>query len=119
MDSGSLNVLPPELIFRILDILAPHEYSGLSCTCRGAVAIVDRKLDNSRDKQELYKGFGWLIDGNTALHTQLPPWKSRTARYVDKRRRRQRDFADLEFARIYGPPCFGWHLDSDGDDPDL
>jgi len=115
MDSSPLNVLPPELIFRILDFLEPHEYSGLSCTCRGAVAIVNRKLD----KQELYKGFGWLIDGNTALHTQLPPRKSRTARYVDKRRRRQQDLAHLEAARIYGPSCFGWHLDSDGDDPDL
>jgi hypothetical protein len=90
MDASPLNSLPVELFFRILDFLKPHEYSGLSCTCRGAVALVNRKLDNPRDRQELYFGWGYF-DDSKALHTQLPPCKSRTARYVTKEKRIELD----------------------------
>ena len=45
-----LDILPPELIFSILDRMEPHEYSGFSCTCREAVTLVNRKLDNVRDQ---------------------------------------------------------------------
>jgi hypothetical protein len=88
MDSSPLRSLPTELIFRILDFLRPHEYSGFSCTCRYAVTLVNRKIDNPEDQQELYS---WLaefyVDDSQALRTHLPPWKSRTAPYVSKEKR--------------------------------
>jgi hypothetical protein len=87
MDSSPLFSLPPELIFQILDFMEPHEYSGFSCTCRHAVTLVNRKLDNPKDKEELYS---WLrgsrhYDSEAPLRLYLPPRKTRTARYVDKR----------------------------------
>jgi len=86
MVSSSLGLgsLPPELIFRILDFMEPHEYSGFSCTCRHAVTLVNRKLDNPKDKEELYSWLGRFLHDDIPLRIYLPPRKSRTARYVDK-----------------------------------
>jgi hypothetical protein len=110
MDSSPLSSLPTELIFRILDFLKPHEYSGFSCTCQEAVAVVNRKLDNPKDKDGLYLGWDYL-DDSKALHTQLPPYKSRTARYVDKERRRRQWESEKRRRELedyvcvyYGPP---------------
>jgi hypothetical protein len=109
MDSGPLSSLPTELIFRILGFLEPHEYSGFSCTCQKAVAIVNRKLDNAKDQEELW--FGLDLNSSQALYSRIPYWKSRTARFVDKEGRRRR--LELEKRRkeledyvcfYYGPP---------------
>ena len=78
MDSSPLATLSLELIFRILDFLEPHKYSGFSCTCRRAVIIVNKKLDNPKDQQELWSGY--ILNDRRTLRTQLRPWKSRTAR---------------------------------------
>jgi hypothetical protein len=87
MDSSPLAILPIELIFRILDFLELYEYSRLLCTYLHAVTLVNRKLDNLKDRDELWSGF-YLISDYRPLHELLPPWKSRTARYVGKERRR-------------------------------
>ena len=87
MSSSPLATLPIELFFRILDFLEPHEYSGLSCTCRYAVTLVNRKLDNPKDQEKLWSGFE--LNERRTLRTQLPPWKIRTARYVDEQRREE------------------------------
>jgi hypothetical protein len=113
-----LDILPPEVIFRILDCMEPHEYSGFSCTCREAVTLVNRKLDNVRDQEELW--FGLDLNSSQALYAQIPHWKSRTARYVAKKKgRRQlesekRDRWEMEdyVCVYYGPPV-------DDDDADL
>ena len=63
---GALGLLPPELIFRILDFMHPHQYSGLPCTCQRALALVNRKLEV----------------GEYCV-TSLTDWKSATAPYVD------------------------------------
>jgi hypothetical protein len=68
MDSSPLNSLPTELIFRILDFIEPHEYSGFSCTCQEAVVIVNRKLDNPKDKEKLYLDWAYNI-------VQSVPWR--------------------------------------------
>lgn len=109
-NSDLLDILPLELIFRILNSMDPHEYSGFSCTCRHAVTIVNQKLDNPKDKQGLY--LGWThFDDNEALGLQLPPCKSRTARYVDKERRRREWESEVRRRELedyvsfyYGPP---------------
>jgi hypothetical protein len=41
---GALGILPTELIFRILNFMHPHRYSGFPCTCKRALALVNRKL---------------------------------------------------------------------------
>jgi hypothetical protein len=83
MDLSPLFSLPPELIFQILDLMEPHEYAGFSCTCRHAVTLVNRKLDNPKDKEGLYSYLTFCSE-DIALRDHLPPWKSRTARYVAK-----------------------------------
>lgn len=45
MGSSPLGVLPPELVYHVLDFMYPHEYSGLPCTCQGMLSIVNQKLD--------------------------------------------------------------------------
>jgi hypothetical protein len=113
-----LDILPPELIFKILDCMDLHEYSGFSCLCREAVTLVNRKLDNVRDQEELW--FGLDLNSSQALYAQIPHWKSRTARYVAKKKgRRQlesekRDRWEMEdyVCVYYGPPV-------DDDDADL
>jgi hypothetical protein len=119
MDSSPLATLPLELIFRILDFLEPRQYSGFSCTCRHAVTLVNRKLDNLKDRNELWSGF-YLISDYRPLHELLPPWKSRTARYVDKERRRiyQLRVLEWEYARSIASPGMNIGFPSD-DDPDL
>lgn len=108
-----LDVLPPELIFRILDFMEPHEYSGFSCTCRHAVTIVNHKLDNQKNKQELYSWLaGFYLDEDLALRTYLPPWKSRTARYVWKER-------ILQYQREMVWSCEGYYPLGSEDDADL
>lgn len=39
-----LAILPTELIFQVLDYMYPHQYSGLWCTNRGALSLVNQKL---------------------------------------------------------------------------
>jgi hypothetical protein len=108
-----LDILPLELIFRILDFIEPHEYSGFSCTCRHAVTIVNQKLDNRKNKQELYSWLaGFYLDEDRALCTYLPPWKSRTARYVWKER-------ILQYQREMFVSCEGYYPPGSEDDPDL
>jgi hypothetical protein len=63
--------LPIELFFRILDFLEPHEYSGLSCTCRYAVTLVNRKLDSPEEQKELW--FGFDLDESWALNKHYHP----------------------------------------------
>jgi hypothetical protein len=105
MDSSPLAILPIELIFRILDFLELYEYSRLLCTYLHAVTLVNRKLDNLKDRDELWSGF-YLISDYRPLHELLPPWKSRTARYVGKERRRicQLRILEWEYARSLAPP---------------
>jgi hypothetical protein len=85
-----IEILPIELFVRILDYLKPHEYLGLSCTCQHAVTLVNRKLDNLKDQEELWVGFD--LDETRALNKQLPSWKNLTltARYVAKERKKRR-----------------------------
>ena len=63
---GTLEILPPELIFRILDLMHPHDYSGFPCTCRRALSLVNRKLQVAE-----------------YCYTTLTSWKSATAPYVN------------------------------------
>ena len=65
-NSGLLDILPPELIFQILDSMEPHEYSGFSCTCRHAVTIVNQKLDTPQSRE----------------YASRDPFVSRTAAFV-------------------------------------
>jgi hypothetical protein len=118
MDSNPVATLPIELIFRILDLLEPREYSGFSCTCRYAVTLVNRKLDNLKDRDELWSGF-YLISDYRPLHELLPPWKSRTARYVDKERSRiyQLRALEWEYAVKTSSPGMNYGIPND-DDPD-
>jgi hypothetical protein len=118
MDSSPLATLPLELIFRILDFLEPHEYSGFSCTCRYAVLVVNQKLDNPEDQEKLWSGFD--LNDRKTLHKQLPPWKSRTARYVDKERKEEekRYLLQLEQHRRRMEDYVCCYVPID-DDPDL
>jgi hypothetical protein len=63
---GTLEILPPELIFRILDFMHPHEYSSFPCTCRRDLSLVNRKLQVAE-----------------YCYTTLTSWKSATAPYVN------------------------------------
>lgn len=45
MESSLLTVLPQESLFLVLEVMEPHEYSGLSCTCKLASSLVNQKLD--------------------------------------------------------------------------
>jgi hypothetical protein len=71
MESSLLGILPPELIFRILDFLDPLEYTGFPCTCQYALALVNKMLDTPEGR-----GFT-AIDKNR---------KSRTAAFVEAKR---------------------------------
>jgi hypothetical protein len=91
MDSSPLSSLPTELISRILDFIEAREYLGFFCTCREAVTIVKRQLDNSKDKGGQYldwAGPDWAhFDDSKALRTQLPLYRSRTSRHLNRKRR--------------------------------
>jgi hypothetical protein len=91
---GTLETLPPELIFHILDFMLPHEFSGLPCTCRCALSLVNRKL-----KVREYKS-----------------WKSAEAPYVNMQ---SIALAPLNF--VYGSKdiSFNYSVGPDFDDPDL
>ena len=62
----ALAILPTELIFRILDFMHPHQYSGFPCTCQRTLVIVNRKLEVGE-----------------YCFTSLTDWKSQTAPYVN------------------------------------
>jgi hypothetical protein len=80
--------LPIELFFRILDFLEPHEYSGLSCTCRYAVTLVNRKLDNPKEQKELW--FGFDLNESRALNKHYHPGRVvRLDTLVTRERRNQ------------------------------
>jgi hypothetical protein len=66
MEASPLGTLPPELIFRILDLMHPIQYSGFSCVCRRALSLVNQKLDTPRHRKL----------------TSLGSRKSRTAAFV-------------------------------------
>lgn len=94
---GALEIMPPELIFRILDFMHPHQYSGLPCTCTRALELVNRKLEVAEH-----------------CYTTITAWKSATAPYVNMQ--------NITFP----PGVCGWEGDSgcyavdlDSDDPDL
>jgi hypothetical protein len=63
---GALGTIPTELIFRILDFMHPHQYSGLPCTCQRALVLVNQKLEVGE-----------------YCFTSLTDWKSQTAPYVN------------------------------------
>lgn len=66
MDSSPLGVLPPELIYHVLDFMHPHEYSGLSCTCQRMLSVVNQKLNTPQSRE----------------FASLNPYVSRTAAFV-------------------------------------
>ena len=66
MDSSPLEVLPPESIYHVLDLMHPHEYSGLPCTCQSMLSVVNRKLDTPQSRE----------------FASLNPYMSRTAAFV-------------------------------------
>lgn len=49
MCSSPLAALPPELLYHILDFMAPNEYSGFSCTGQGMLSIANQKLTTPND----------------------------------------------------------------------
>jgi hypothetical protein len=106
-----MSSIPTELIFQILDFLKPHEYSGFSCTCQEAVAIVNRKLDNAKDQEELW--FGLDLNSSQALYSRIPYWKSRTARFVDKERRTRQWESEKRRSELEDYVCVYWGPPSD------
>jgi hypothetical protein len=113
---GLLDILLLELIFRILDFMEPHKDSGFSCTSRHAVTIVNEKLDNPKDKQELYSWLvRWYLDGSQAIRTQISHYKSLMARYVEKEKR---DQLILQYQREMAESCYGYHPLGSEDDAD-
>jgi hypothetical protein len=102
MESSPLGALPPKLIFRILDFMEPHEYSGLSCTCRRALALTNQMLD--------------IPEYMRGVYTTLVDWRSCTALFVNMRGLRHPPATAIE----------GWMMSGDSDsllmfedDPDL
>ena len=102
MESSPLGALPPKLIFRILDFMEPHEYSGLSCTCRRALALTNQMLD--------------IPEYMRGVYTTLVDWRSCTALFVSMRGLRHPPATAIE----------GWMMSGDSDsllmfedDPDL
>jgi hypothetical protein len=113
---GLLDILLLELIFRILDFMEPHKDSGFSCTSWHAVTIVNEKLDNPKDKQELYSWLvRWYLDGSQAIRTQISHYKSLMARYVEKEKR---DQLILQYQREMAESCYGYHPLGSEDDAD-
>ena len=116
--SNLLDMLPPELIFRILDCMEPHEYSGFSYTCREAIRLVNRKLDNVRDQEEFW--FELDLNSSQALYAQILNWKSRTAEYVAKKRtRRQLKSEKRRRWEMEDYVCVYYGPSIDDDDADL
>jgi hypothetical protein len=91
---GTLGTLPPELIFHILDLMHPHEYSGLPRTCRCALSLVNRKL-----KVREYKS-----------------WKNAAAPHV---KMQSITLAPLNFVYESKDISFNYSVGPDFDDPDL
>jgi hypothetical protein len=114
MDSSPLATLPVELIFRILDFLSPTEYTGFSCTCRHAVTLVNSKLDNAED--DFFFWFGLSLSDSQALFAQFPSWKSRTARWVG--RKKVYDLMIAQYIRETQYECLNYGTPDD-DDADL
>jgi hypothetical protein len=102
MESSPLATLPPKLIFRILDFMEPHEYSGLSCTCRRALALTNQMLHNPEYMEGVY--------------SSLVNWKSCTALFVNMRGLRHPPATVIEGWMMCGHPEF---LLMGQDDPDL
>lgn len=48
-DRDIFEILPTELIYYILDFLNPDDYTGLSCTCTRALALVNTNLQRNSD----------------------------------------------------------------------
>ena len=48
-NANIFHVLPPEIIYKILDDMWPDEYSGFSCTCRCALGLANAKFKNTPD----------------------------------------------------------------------
>jgi hypothetical protein len=95
-----LKILPLEMIFLILDLMTPDEYSGFTCTCRDALSLVNQKLVNSEP----------------CYYYGLIPWTSRTGDYIRIQRRiRESQSEWMEYAHWSAPN----YPDPDEDDPDL
>jgi hypothetical protein len=94
---GALGTLPTELLFRVLDFMHPHQYSGFPCTCTRALLLVNRKLEVAE-----------------YCYTTLTSCKSATAPYVDMQHITLPPW-ELGWDNVsicYGPP-------TDEDDEDL
>lgn len=106
MDPTTLGLgsLPRELIFRILDFMWPHEYSGFTYTCRRALAITNDKIDTTPDN----------MNGGLPIPVR---WKSYTARFVDVRGLRLPPATVVE--SYMESDCSGSRLFDEFGDPDL
>jgi hypothetical protein len=94
-----IKILPLELIFLILDFMTPDEYSGFTCTCRDALALVNRKP----------------VASEPCYRYGLIPWTSRTGDYIRIKRRLQESLREIEI----GPTCIFLNINYDEDDADL
>lgn len=104
MDSSPLSPLPLELLFYILSFLEPHEYSGLPCTCRHALSLVNKTLDTA--------------DTRYPISPKHETYESRTAIYVKLHRKWLEQLASCQAAmELYESHCN--RPDYDKDDPDL
>jgi hypothetical protein len=93
-----LKVFPLEILFLILDFMAPDEYSGFTCTCRDALLLVNQKLETN----ELCRCYGVI------------PWTSRTGDYI----RVQRSIREMRQEFETGRSCVGYY-NIDESDSDL
>lgn len=95
MESSPLKLLPPELMFQVLDLMYPHEYSAFPCTCQRALFLVNEKLEYE------------------SCVSTLTSWKCATAQFVYKQKLR---FAPAEGVKG-ASECYGG-IDN-FNDPDL
>jgi hypothetical protein len=97
--SNLLKVFPLEIIFLILDFMTPDEYSGLTCTCRDALSMVNQKH----------------IATEPCYPYGLIPWTSRTGDYIRIQKRIREYQSEMECSH-WPPPNYP---DPDEDDSDL
>jgi hypothetical protein len=93
-----LKIFPLEILFLILDFMTPDEYSGFTCTCRDALALVNQKL----------------VASKPCYPYGLMPWTSRTGDYI----RIQRSIREMLQEFEMSASCAGYH-DLDESDSDL
>jgi hypothetical protein len=89
------DILPPELIFHILDFMCVNEYSGFPCTCRCAIEAVNANICANSHSLRLDDGPERSLSGK--LLRELRKWDNEFVGFKD--------------------PCLGGFLG--GDDADL